>query len=62
MSDAPPKEGNGVVKIRETYQLIVIRGPFPSLPKKDCQAKYGYFSGIFGCFGVLRGGPGVTDG
>ena len=62
MSDAPPKEGNGVVIIRKTYQLIVLRGPFSFLPKKDCRAKYGCFSGIFGCFGVLRGAPGVTDG
>ena len=29
MSDAPPKEGNGVVKIRKTFQLIVLGGRSP---------------------------------
>ena len=24
--------------------------------------RYGYFDGIFGCFGALRGAPGVTGG
>ena len=30
--------------------------------KKDGLAKSGYFDGIFGCFGALRGSPGVMDG
>ena len=34
MGGAPPKEGDGVGRIRKTKHLMVLRGLFPSLPMK----------------------------
>ena len=66
MGDVPPQEGEGVGRVRKIKHLMISRGLYPSLPmKKTAEANLVIsvvFFGIFGCFGALRGAPGVTDG
>ena len=61
MGDVPPKEGDGVGKIRGTSQVTVFRLLFPSVPMKWQLSKIWVY-GIFGYFGALRAAPEVRDG
>ena len=57
MGDAPPKEGDGVGRIRETCQVTFLRGLFPSLPMFRHAKQNLVISVVFLVALGLRGGP-----